>query len=212
MDRLLQTLQPLFAPAFVLWGAPVTALELLAFVLALAMVGLNIRVNAWGWPLAIVSSLLYFFLFWDSRLYGDASLQIFFAVVALWGWWQWLRGRAADGAALQVRSLGPRGRWACAAALVLAWPLLGLFLKRYTDTDVPWWDAFPTAASLIGQWLLGRKYVENWPTWIVVNVVSVGLFAYKGLWLTVLLYAVFVLLSVAGWRAWRRRAALAVQA
>jgi nicotinamide mononucleotide transporter len=206
MQGLLQALQPLFAPAFTLWGAPASWLELVAFVLALAMVGFNIRVNPLGWPLAIVSSLLYFFLFWDSRLYGDASLQIVFAVVALWGWWQWLRGTAPDGTALHVRSLGARGRWACLAVLALAWPALGLFLKHFTDTDVPWWDAFPTAASLVGQWLLGRKYVENWPTWIVVNVVSVGLFAYKGLWLTVVLYTVFVALSVLGWRAWLQRA------
>jgi nicotinamide mononucleotide transporter len=209
MEGLLQALQPLFAPAFTLWGAPATWLELVAFVLALAMVGFNIRVNPLGWPLAIVSSLLYFFLFWDSRLYGDASLQLVFATVALWGWWQWLRGTAEDGTALHVRRLGARGRWVCVALLALAWPALGLFLKHFTDTDVPWWDAFPTAASLVGQWLLGRKYVENWPTWIVVNIVSVGLFAYKGLWLTVLLYTVFIGLSVLGWRAWRQRAAKA---
>ena len=207
MDALLHALQPLFAPAFTLWGAPVTRLEIVAVVLALAMVGFNIRVNPLGWPLAIVSSLLYFFLFWDSRLYAEASLQVFFAVVALWGWWQWLRGTGADGAALRVRFLGTRGRLVCLLALALAWPALGLFLRHFTDTDVPWWDAFPTAASLVGQWLLGRKYVENWPAWIVVNIVSVGLFAYKGLWLTVMLYAVFVVLSVVGWRAWLKQAA-----
>ena len=72
---------------------------------------------------------------------------------------------------------------------------------------MPWWDAFPTAGSLIGQWLLGRQYIENWPTWVAVNVVGVGLFAYKGLWLTVGLYALFALLALAGWRAWTRLAA-----
>jgi nicotinamide mononucleotide transporter len=173
-------------------------------VLALAMVVLNMRVNAAAWPLAIASSLLYFALFFDSRLYGDASLQIFFAIVALWGWWQWLRGTTPDGSALQVRSLPARSRWWLLAALAAAWPLTGLFLRRYTDTDVPWWDAFPTAASVIGQWLLGRKYIENWAAWVVVNVVSVGLFAYKGLWLTTLLYTVFIAMSIAGWRAWQR--------
>ena len=207
MDALLQALQPFFAPAFTLWGGPVTWLEGVAFVLAVAMVVFNIRVNPMGWPLAIVSSLLYFALFWNSRLYGDASLQIFFAVVAAWGWWQWLRGHQADGSPLRVRALGPRGRWVALAILALAWPATGLFLKHYTDTDVPWWDAFPTAASVTGQWLLGRKYVENWPTWVVVNVVSVTLFAYKGLWLTVVLYGVFIVMSFAGWRAWRRLAA-----
>ena len=206
MDALLQAMQPLFAAAFALWGSPVTWLEIVAFVLAIAMVVFNIRVNPVAWPLAIASSLLYLLLFWNSRLYGEASLQILFVVVAGWGWWQWLRGTLADGSALRVRTLGWRGRAAAFAVLALAWPLTGLFLDRYTDTDVPWWDAFPTAASVIGQWLLGRKYVENWPAWVIVNVVSVALFAYKGLWLTVLLYVVFIAMSFAGWRAWRRLA------
>jgi nicotinamide mononucleotide transporter len=206
LDTLLQPLQPLFAAAFTLWGAPVTWLEIAAFAMAVAMVVLNMRVDPRAWPLAIASSLLYFALFWNSRLYGDASLQIVFAAVSLWGWRQWLRGVQPDGHALRVRRLGARGRGAALLALALAWPATGAFLARFTDTDVPWWDAFPTAASLVGQWLLGRKYVENWPTWLVVNVVAVGLFAYKGLWLTVILYALFVAMSVAGWRAWHRLA------
>jgi len=204
----LAALAPALRPAFALWGTPVTVLELVAFVLALLTVAMNIRVNPLGWPLAIVSSLLYVGLFWNSRLYGDASLQVFFALVALWGWWQWLHGTQDDGRPLDVRTLGPSGRIGAALALLVAWPATGWFLRRYTDTDVPWWDAFPTAASVIGQWLLGRKYIENWPTWLAVNVVSVALFAYKALWLTVALYLIFVALSVVGWRAWQRRLAV----
>ena len=207
MTLLLQALQPLFASAFTLWGSPVTWLEIVACVLAVAMVVCNMRVNPLGWPLAIVSSLLYFALFWNSRLYGDASLQILFVVVAGWGWWQWLRGTTSDGSALRARALGTQGRLIAMAAVLAGWPAISWFLLRHTDTDVPWWDAFPTAASIVGQWLLGRKYVENWPTWVIVNVVSVALFAYKGLWLTVALYAVFVAMSFVGWRAWRRLAA-----
>ena len=204
MTDLLQGMQPLFAQAFVLWGAPVSWVEVIAFVLAIAMVVCNIRVNPIGWPLAIVSSLLYVALFWDNKLYGDASLQVFFALVAGWGWWQWLRGTQEGGHALRVRSMGRRGRLAVVAATLALWPALGWFLKHWTDTDVPWWDAFPTAASVVGQWLLGRKYVENWPMWVVVNTVSIGLFAYKGLWLTAVLYAIFLGMSFAGWRAWQR--------
>jgi nicotinamide mononucleotide transporter len=207
MEALLQALQPLFVAAFTLWGSPVTWLEIVAFVLAIWMVVANIRVNPIAWPLAIVSSALYLALFADSKLYGEASLQLVFIVVAGWGWWQWLRGTAADGSALKVRTLTARGRWLLLGIFAIAWPVVGLFLKRHTNTDVPWWDAFPTAGSLIGQWLLGRKYVENWPTWVVVNVVSVGLFVYKGLWLTTLLYGVFIAMSFVGWRAWQRLAA-----
>ena len=205
MDAVLAALAPALRPAFTLWGSAVTSLELVAFVLALGTVAMNIRVNPLGWPLAIASSLLYVGLFWNSRLYGDASLQVFFAVVAVWGWWQWLHGTQDDGRPLDVRTLAPRGRAGVLLALVVAWPATGWFLKRYTDTDVPWWDAFPTAASVIGQWLLGRKYIENWPTWLAVNVVSVALFAYKALWLTVVLYVIFLALSWVGWRAWQRR-------
>lgn len=192
------------APVFTLWSTPVSGLEVVAFVLALVMVVLNMRVDPIAWPLAITSSLLYFALFWNSRLYGDAGLQIFFAVIAMWGWWEWLRGTGADGQTLKVRSLPTPGRWRLLIALLLGWPAAGLFLKHFSDTDVPWWDAFSTTGSVIGQWLLGRKYIENWIAWIVVNTVSVGLFAYKGLWLTTLLYALFIALSVVGWRAWSR--------
>lgn len=196
--------ESLFVVAFTVWGSSITWLELVAFGLSLAMVGCNIREIHWGWPLAALASVLYFALFWHSKLYGDAALQVFFAVMAAWGWAQWLRGKRADGSALRVERLSLRGRRYLLASAAVLWLATGLFLLRFTDTDVPWWDAFPTALSLIGQVLLGRKYLENWLVWIAVNIVSVGLFAWKGLWLTSLLYALFVVLSVVGWRAWQR--------
>lgn len=206
MQSVIENLQPLLAAAFMLWGSPVTWLEILAFWLAVWMVVCNMQVRALAWPLAIISSLLYFLLFWNSRLYGDASLQIVFVLVAFWGWWQWLRGHDAQGQVLRVRRLSPGGRLAALLAVLIAWPLIGIFLSRYTDTDVPFWDAFPTAGSLVGQWLLGRKYVENWPAWIIVNIVSRLLLDKKGLWLTVLLYALFAVMASMGWRVWLRLA------
>lgn len=194
------------APALAIGALRASTAELLGALLGVAMVGFNMRVNPIGWPLAIASSALYLLVFWRSRLYGDASLQIVFIVVAFWGWWQWLRGRQDDGAPLVVRHLGTHGRRVALLAMALLWPATGWFLARATDTDVPWWDAFPTAGSLIGQWLLGRKYIENWPAWVAVNVVGVALFGYKGLWLTSGLYALFALLALAGWRQWARLA------
>ena len=205
MDALLLAAKPWLAPAFSLLGSPVTWLELVAFVLSLAMVAANMRVNVLGWPLAIASSLLYALLFADSKLYGEAALQFVFIALALWGWWQWLRGRAAAGSGLQVRRLSPLQQRLAVAATLAAWPVLALLLARTTDTDVPWLDALPTAASVTGQLLLGRKFVENWATWLLVNVFSVGLFAYKGLTLTAVLYTLFALLSLAGWQAWQRQ-------
>jgi nicotinamide mononucleotide transporter len=198
---------PLLAAPLTLLGSPVTWLEIVAFVLALWMVFANMRVQLIAWPLAILSSFGYLVLFANSRLYGEATLQLMFIAVAAWGWWQWRFGTQADGSALKVRRIGPRGAAIVAAATATAWPLLGLLLARFTDSDVPFFDALPTAGSVAGQWLLGRQYVENWPVWLGVNLVSIALFATKGLWLTVLLYALFAVLSVVGWRAWLKRAA-----
>jgi nicotinamide mononucleotide transporter len=187
-----------------LWGTPVSGLEVIAFVLAVGMVLLNMRVHPLAWPLAIASSAAYGVLFAQSGLYGEAGLQGVFIVLAGWGWLQWLRGRGADGAPLVVRRLDTGQRLRMAAATLTAWPLLGLLLDHATDSSVPYLDALPTVASITGQVLLARKLIDNWPVWLMVNLVSIGLFAVKGLWLTVLLYALFAVLSVAGWRAWRR--------
>ena len=101
-----------------------------------------------------------------------------------------------------MHRLRPAQRWRVLVATAAAWPLMGLLLRHATDSDVPYLDALPTVASIAGQLLLARKRVENWAVWLFVNLVSIGLFAVKGLWLTVLLYALFAVLSVVGWREW----------
>lgn len=192
------------APAFEILSAPVSWLEIVAFWLSIWMVLCNMRVDPLGWPLAMASSALYGVLFASSRLYGEAGLQLLFIVVAGWGWQQWLKGHGDDGGVLKVRTMAASARLKAAVATLLAWPMLAQLLRHATDSDVPWLDALPTVGSIAGQWMLGRKYLENWAVWAAVNAFSVGLFAYKGLWLTVALYAVFLVLSWAGWRQWRR--------
>jgi len=196
--------------------------EAAGFALAVVMVWCSIRELHWSWPLAIASSALYFFVFRDSQLYGEAALQVVFAVLALWGWWQWLRpavispphevapaaesrAQSPPNPALSIRTLSQRARWQCVLSGLLLWPLLALFLMHSTDSDVPWWDGLVTALSLVGQYLLGRKYLENWSVWLLVNTLSMGLFAYKALWLTVVLYAIFTLMGVIGWRTWHKQ-------
>ena len=199
---LLAATAPLLLPAFHWAGSAVTWLEIVAVLLGIWMVLCNLRVNPLGWPLAITSSALYALLFAHSKLYGEAALQLVFIALGGWGWWQWLRGTVGAGQPLQVRQLKPHQRWAALGLTLAAWPLLGGLLARVTDSDVPYLDALPTVGSLAGQYLLARKWVDNWPAWVAVNLVSLALFASKGLWLTSALYAVFTVLAVAGWRAW----------
>ncbi len=194
--------------AFTLFGAPVAWLEIAAFIFSLICVALNIKEIHWAWPFTIAASALYAWLFWVNKLYGDGALQLVFITSAFYGWWQWLYGTrgAADIRCLSPSYLG-RNRWPLLLALwIILWLGIGLFLKRFTDTDVPWWDAFPTAGSLVATYLLAKKRIENWPVWIGVNAVGAALFAYKNLTLTSILYVLFLAMAVVGWRVWHKAA------
>jgi nicotinamide mononucleotide transporter len=189
--------------AFTLLGSTVTWLEVWAFVLAVIGIACNIRVIHWGWPLAAISSLLYLWLFADAKLYAEAALQVFFAVTSLWGWGQWLYGKR-DSAPLQVASAPPHTMHIALASWLVLWGAIGFVLSSFTDSQVPYFDAFPTAGSLVASVLLARKLIQNWLLWILVNTVSIALFAYKDLTLTAVLYAILIVIAVAGYTQWRK--------
>ena len=196
----------------VVWGSPVSRAEWLGAVLGLWMVVCNARVHPLGWPLAILSSMLYALVFLDSRLYGQAVLQLLFVAMAAWGLWQWVRPATSQEPALQPRRAPRAVRRVAAWSVLLLWGLLGSLMARLTDDPSPYADALPTAGSLVATWMLARQYRENWMLWLLVNLSSVVLFAWQGLWLTVGLYAVFAVMSAWGWWMWARRAASAERA
>ncbi len=192
--------------AFTLLGSSVSWLEVVAFVLALMNISCNVFEIHWGWPLSIIASALYAWLFYASGLYGETSVNVFFAITSAWGWWQWLRGHRADSdAPLRIARLNRQGWLWCFAGYAASWLVFALLLRYLTDSEVPWADGFVTAGSVVGTVLLGRKFIENWPLWLVVNAASIALFVYKGLTLTVVLYLIFFLLAIWGWIGWKQR-------
>lgn len=186
-----------------LFGLSTTPLELISFALSVVVVWLNIRQNHWAWLFAIVSSATYGVVFYGARLYGDMALQLVFITVSIWGWYQWLRGDDSHDQ-LPVTVLANKGRWLAIAGWLVGFGVLAWFLKSFTDTDVPHADGFLTAGSLVGQLLLSRKKLENWHVWIVVDILYVALYVHKGLMLTAVLYAMFVVMAAIGLVAWRR--------
>ena len=176
--------------------------EMLAAALALAYVLLAIGQRLSCWFAAFVSSILYVWVFFTARLYMDSMLQAFFAVMAIYGFWQWQHGQA--GAALAV-TRWPVARHALAALVIVALSLLtSFFLRRFTPAAMPFLDSLVTWSSVFATFLVARKVYENWHWWLVIDSVSLCLFFTRHLYLTVLLYGLYVILSVVGMREWRR--------
>ena len=177
-------------------------IEILASALALVYVLLAIAQRRSCWVAAFVSSALYAWVFFTAHLYMDSGLQVFFAVMAVYGFWQWQHGEG--GAALSVSSW-PIARHALGLAVILALSFVtAFFLRRYTPAISPLVDSLVTWSSVWATFLVARKVYENWHWWIVIDSVSLCLFFTRHLYLTVLLYSLYVILSVIGMREWRR--------
>jgi len=180
-----------------------SALEIVAALFGAASVYLSARQHIASWPTALVNVLLYVVVFRDARLYADMGLQFVYAGLSLYGWYQWKFGGADRGELPVTRT--PGRLWPRLALLVvLAAALLGFVFSRYTDAASPVLDSALTATSLVAQWMMTRKLLENWLLWIAADVVYVPLFVSKQLYPTAVLYAVFLALAVKGYVDWRR--------
>lgn len=190
-------------------------LELIAALFGAVSVWLSARQHIVSWPTAIVNVVLSGIVYYHARLYSDTGLQVVYLVLSVYGWYEWLYG-GANKTELPVTRTPPRQIPVLVLAGALGAVALGLFTTTQTDVLqhnppwVPWVDATLTAASLVAQWMMTRKLVENWAIWIAVDVVYVPMLAYKRLFAFAVLYAVFLGLAARGhvdwWRALRERA------
>jgi len=184
-----------------------SGLELFAATLGVIAVWLTVKQNPWCWPIGLVMVLIYSWIFFDVKLYSDMLLQVIYAALQVYGWWQWTRaGDARHGREVSVL----RGRSVIYGLVIgaIGSLLLGAAMAHWTDAAQPWLDAALTGFSLVAQVWMAQKRLQCWPLWIIVDVIFVGLFIYKGLYLTAALYGLFLLLAVQGWREWRAAPAL----
>lgn len=181
----------------------VNPLELVAALVGATSVWLSVRQNVWSWPTAIVNVALYTIVFREAKLYADMGLQVVYAILSVYGWHQWLHGGEGR-TELRVTRATPRLGVALAAIAVGGSAVLGVLLHRTTDAALPFLDSFLSSTSLVAQWMMTRKLLENWLVWIGVDVLYVGMFVSKGLYVTAGLYAVFLALAARGYLDWRR--------
>jgi nicotinamide mononucleotide transporter len=186
-------------------------IEMTAAAFGVVCVALFARQNVWAWPTGLVQVGLFVYVFYEARLYADFGLHIVYVGLQLYGWYHWVHGRRDD-RPLPVSRLAPAAGagWLAGAAAGTAG--LGYALGAYTNADYPYWDSAIAVLSLVAQYLIAHKVLENWLFWIVVNVLGIGLYGVKGLYPTTALYCVFLVLAVWGYVTWRRALSAAAPA
>ena len=166
-------------------------------------IALLIKQNIWTWPLGIAYTLASLYIFFTAKLYADFSLHIFFLVMSFYGWYYWLQGKNGHDPELPVSNEGKKVLAYSIFICVLAINLTGNLFTTYTDADLPYWDNTTSIFSILAIWLQGRKKIECWIFWLIIDILSVGIYFYKELYLYSLLYLIYVVMAFLGYKAWR---------
>jgi len=186
--------------------AALTALsqiEMLAVLLAVLYLLLAIRQNIWCWSAAFISTSLYFSLMYGARLYMEAILQLFYAGMAVYGWYQWRYG-SATGGHLAVSTWRQGQHMTVLLGVTLASVISGWLLTRYTNAALPYMDSFTTWGAVVSTWMVARKVLENWIYWFVIDSVSIYIYIERELYLTAMLFGVYLVLIIFGYVSWQK--------
>ena len=182
-----------------------SVLEWTAAIAGLINVFLLTRQTVWSWPFGLISVFLYAFVFYHNRLYSDVLLHIIYVVLNIFGWYKWANKKnALADSDLKVSVLGPVQRSTYAIMIVIGFLIWGYLLKRNTNADFAYTDAFILMASLCAQYLIAIKKLENWIIWIIVDMVAITIYYLKALYVTSGLYAIYLCLCILGFMTWRK--------
>ncbi|MFT5709890.1 MAG: nicotinamide mononucleotide transporter [Halioglobus sp.] len=179
--------------------------ELAAVVLGIAYLLLAVRESLWCWYAAFVSTSIFLYLFWEVNLLMESALQVYYLVMAVYGWWYWRSGESSDTGAnneLAISTWPLRAHLLAIAGVLLASLLSAALLKHYTQAALPLLDSFTTWGSILTTWMVTRKILENWLYWLVIDSVSIYLYLDRGLYLTALLFMAYIVIVIIGYRKW----------
>ncbi len=181
--------------------------EIVGTISGLVYLYLEIKESVWLWPVGLLTSAMYVVVFFQSKFYADTSLNVYYVVIRIYGGYMWLHGKVDEnGESSLLITKTPAHMWKYLAASFLGMFLLMVWvLKSFTDSTVPIGDAFVTALSIVATWMLARKYIEQWWLWVVVNAVSLGLFWWKGLYPTTILFFFYTTMAVVGYNHWKKK-------
>ena len=181
-----------------------TYIEIFGMLSALLYLYFSIKQNIFLWPLGIITSALYIYVFFVSKFYADMGLQVYYLVISIYGWYYWIYGKKKETGKLPVTVLNFKLWVLSLIAIAVLFLFIVFILKKFTDSELPYWDSFTTSASIVATWMLAKKKIDNWLLWIVVDSVSAGLYWHKELYVTFVLFIVYTTMAVVGYIQWRK--------
>ena len=178
-------------------------LEIVGVAIGLLYLYLEYKANIWLWPVGVIMPIVYIYIFYQSKFYADMGIYIYYFFASIYGWYIWTRSiKKTDQVLISHTPIKYLGKMIGLFALVFI--VIAFILVRFTDSPVPYGDSFTTALSIIAMWMLAHKYIEQWWLWIAVNIVSTGLYMWKGLYPTALLFVVYSIIPIFGYFKWRK--------
>lgn len=180
-------------------------LQIVGTLLGLLYLWLEYKANIWVWIVGAIMPMVHGMLYLSSGIYADAAMQLYYVAAGIYGLCVWLRGSKREEKRVDIQ-FTPR-KWIFSLVLVylVLHVVLYFMLSEFTDSRVPFFDSMSTALSIVAMWMLSRKLVEQWLVWLVVDMISVGLYLYKGIPITAMLYTLYCALAVAGYMRWRKQ-------
>lgn len=181
-------------------------IEIIAATIGLLYVWLELKASIWLWPVGIVLPLFWIYISWQSEVYGNVLVNIYYIIACIWGWREWLKHRK-EGANVAERPITYIDKKSFAILLVVI-IVLALLLAplygRFMDSPFPYWDGIATSVSFVGMWLLAKKYMENWYCWIISNIIYSTLYFIQGFTISGIFFTIYSAIAVAGYFNWRK--------
>ena len=178
-------------------------LEIIGVAIGLLYLYLEYKANVWLWPVSVIMPIVYIYIFYQSKFYADMGIYIYYFFASIYGWYIWTRStKKTEQVIITHTPIKYLSKMVGLFALIFI--VITFILVRFTDSPVPYGDSFTTTLSIIAMWMLAHKYIEQWWLWIAVNVVSTGLYFWKGLYPTALLFVVYSIIPFFGYFKWKK--------
>jgi len=179
-------------------------IEIVGVLFSLIYLYFSVKQIVWLWPFGIFSAAFYIIIYFSSKLYADMGLQVYYLIISIYGWFSWSGTKGGNNSKMVIKRITNSEAWKLISIMVVLWVIIFWILKTLTNSDIAFWDALTTAGGIVATWMLARKIIEHWLVWLVIDTISMVMYIYKDLYVTVALFGVYSVIAIFGYISWNK--------